>query len=250
MSFMQISFFSDTLGREVAVDAVIPQGADHYKTVWLLHGLSDNHTAWQRYTRVEQFAARVGSALVMPNCDRSFYTDMAYGDGYFTFLTEELPAVMRGFFRGMSDRREDNFIAGLSMGGYGAFKAALTFPERYAAACSLSGALDIRFMLDEYGLRDNSLFPLIFGSEEEFVGSGNDLFALLEKDVRDHKALPDLFMSCGTEDPIIPCSRRFFELCGKLNVPIDYTESPGDHNWAYWNERIEPFINILPKYEP
>lgn len=245
MSFMQINFFSEVLGREVSVNAVIPQTDGNYKTLYLLHGLSDNHTAWQRYTRVEQFASRANLALIMPNCDRSFYTDMAKGDSYFSFITNELPRVMRSFFRGMTDRREDTFIAGLSMGGYGAFKAALTYPERYAAACSLSGALDIAFMIEKYGIPDEGFFSLIFGDSSRFKGSENDLFALLEKDLREKKELPALFMSCGTEDPIIPCSRSFYEYGAARGVKIGYTESKGCHNWAYWNERIEPFVAYI-----
>ena len=248
MSLMQIDFFSDVLGREVAVNAVIPQGNQSYKTLYLLHGLSDNHTAWQRYTRVEQFASWSNVALVMPNCDRSFYTDMAQGDRYFTFLTDELPKVMREFFRGMSAQRDDNFIAGLSMGGYGAFKAALTYPERYAAACSLSGALDISFMISDYGVADSSIFRLNFGSPESFEGGENDLFALLKKDVAEEKRLPELFFSCGTEDAILPCSRRFRDACSALGVKADYTEGPGGHNWTFWNERIEPFISYIGQY--
>ena len=245
MALMEIHFFSNTLGREVAVNAVIPQGCDRCKTLYLLHGLSDDHTAWQRYTRVEQFASSEGLALVMPNCDRSFYTDMFLGDAYFTYITEELPAVMRCFFAGMSGKKEDNFIAGLSMGGYGAFKAALACPDRYAAACSLSGALDIALLRDSGSVGAEDFFYRIFGKKEDFAGSVNDLFSQLEKDVKEGKALPELYMSCGTEDYILPCSRRFFEKCKELNVAVDYTEAPGNHSWTFWNERIQPFIKRI-----
>ena len=247
MAFMQIGFFSETLGREVAVNAFVPQGAVRSKTLYLLHGLSDNHTAWQRYTRVEQFASRSNIAVVMPNCDRSFYTNMVRGDHYFAFITDELPRVMRSFFRCMSDSRGENFIAGLSMGGYGAFKAALTYPERYAAAFSLSGALDIRFMEKEYGLGDTDLFKNDFGSVKTFEGGENDLFALLQKDVSENALMPELFMCCGTEDFILPCSRRFYEKCKELGVQVNYAESEGNHNWAFWNAQIEPFIDYIGK---
>ena len=245
MALMQIHFFSNVLGREVAADAVIPQGPKHYKTLVLLHGLSDDHTAWQRYTRVEQFASWSNVALIMPNCDRSFYTNMYAGDNYFTYITEELPAVMRGFFAGMSDKREDNFIAGLSMGGYGAFKAALAHPDRYAAACSLSGALDIAYLRDNGMIADLDFYRLIFGESGDFDGGENDLYALLDKDIREKKPVPRLTMRCGTEDFILPCSRRFYERCKELNVDVDYAESPGNHSWTFWNEKIEPFIREI-----
>ena len=241
MAFMQIHFFSYTLGREVAVNALIPQGAEHYKTLWLLHGLSDDHTAWQRYTTIEKVANEGGFAVVMPNVDRSFYTNMYHGDNYFDYIADELPAVMRCFFRGMSDKREDNYIAGLSMGGYGAFKAALTYPERYAAACSLSGALDIRYLYEDYGLERESFFINIFGSLELFEGGENDVFALLEKDVKEGKELPYLQMACGMQDAILPCSDRFYKKAKELGVEIEYVQAEGNHNWTFWNEHIRRF---------
>ncbi len=110
--------------------------------LYLLHGMSDDHTAWLRYTSIERYAARHGLAVVMPAVGRSFYANEAHGHPYWDFLSEELPAVVGRFLR-VSDRREDTFVAGLSMGGYGAFKWALRQPERFAAAASLSGALDV-----------------------------------------------------------------------------------------------------------
>src|SRR5690606_35149889 len=113
-----------------------------HPVLYLLHGLSDDDTIWLRRTSIERYVAGLGLAVVMPNVHRSFYADMAYGGQYWTFLTEELPRVAGDFFP-LSDAREDNYVAGLSMGGYGAFKWALSYPERFAAAGSLSGVLDL-----------------------------------------------------------------------------------------------------------
>ena len=110
--------------------------------LYLLHGLSDDDTIWLRRTSIERYAAPLGLAVVMPQVARSFYTDEAHGNRYWTFLSEELPQLARSFFH-LSDRREDTFVAGLSMGGYGALKWALHRPGRFAAAASLSGALDL-----------------------------------------------------------------------------------------------------------
>ncbi len=247
MALMEIHFFSNTLGREVSVNALIPQGKEHYKTLLLLHGLSDDHTAWQRYTSVELYANAGGFAVIMPNADRSFYTDMAQGDRYFTYVSQELPEVMRGFFAGMSDKREDNFVAGLSMGGYGAFKIALTYPERYRAACSLSGALDIPFMVKEYMPGNRRLFETIFGNPDEVEGSENDLMFLLEKNVREGKELPSLFLACGTEDRILPCSRHFFEKAKDLGHDVFYKDAVGNHNWTFWNKHLKDFTEYISK---
>jgi S-formylglutathione hydrolase FrmB len=116
--------------------------------LYLLHGLSDDHTAWSRYTSIGRYAEAAGLAVVMPAVHRSFYANESAGHRYWDFVSEELPEVVRTFFQ-VSDRSEDTFVAGLSMGGYGAVRLALTFPGRYAAAASMSGALDIvRAMAD------------------------------------------------------------------------------------------------------
>ena len=245
MAFFEIHFFSDMLGREVAVNAFIPQRKTSYKTLWLLHGLSDDHTGWQRYTTVERVANEGGFAVVMPNVDRSFYTNMYHGDRYFDYVADELPAVMRNFFRGMSDKREDNYIAGLSMGGYGAFKTALTYPERYAAACSLSGALDIRYLYEDYGLEKESFFVNIFGSLALFEGGENDVYALLEKDVAEGKSLPGLYMACGMQDGILPCSDRFYKKAKELGVDVEYIQAEGSHTWTFWDEHIRRFTDLI-----
>src|SRR5437764_883031 len=81
----------------------------------LLHGLSDDHTMWQRLTSIERYAEPLGLAVVMPAVHRSFYADEVHGHRYWTFLTEEVPALVSQFFR-VSDRPGDTFVAGLSMG--------------------------------------------------------------------------------------------------------------------------------------
>ena len=113
--------------------------------LYLLHGLSDDDTIWLRRTSIERYVAPLGLAVVMPQVHRSFYTDEAHGNRYWTFLSEELPELVHHFFR-LSRRREDTFVAGLSMGGYGALKWALREPERFAAAASMSAAADVAGM--------------------------------------------------------------------------------------------------------
>ena len=146
MARLHTQFRSDALQIAVSVDVILPQEAclkgRKPPVLYLLHGLSDDHSIWLRRTSIERYADVLGLAVVMPAVNRSFYADTAYGAQYWTFVSEELPRVMHGFFP-LSDKRADTFVAGLSMGGYGAFKLALTLPDRFAAAASLSGALDV-----------------------------------------------------------------------------------------------------------
>ncbi|MBN1764701.1 MAG: hypothetical protein JW860_05540, partial [Sedimentisphaerales bacterium] len=113
-----------------------------FKTLYLLHGAFADSGSWSLYTRVEQYADELGLAVVMPSVGNSFYADLLHGPGYWTFVSEELPRFVRSVFP-LSDKPEDNFAAGLSMGGYGAFKLVLNKPEEFAAGISLSGVLDI-----------------------------------------------------------------------------------------------------------
>ena len=154
MALITCDFYSESLGLCCAMNVILPQAtssqigmqgsvrAKKHPVLWLLHGLSDDHTIWARRTSIERYVAERGIAVVMPNAGKSFYKNMASGPAYGTFLKEELPEIAQSFFPLSTDRR-DNFVAGNSMGGYGAFLLALSQPERFAAAASLSGALDI-----------------------------------------------------------------------------------------------------------
>ena len=206
MAFMNLKFYSEALGMQTEVYIVIPQKstageigvetnakADRYKCLYLLHGLSDDHSIWLRRTSIERYASEYGICVVMPAAARSFYTDMKYGQKYYTYIAKELPRIIREFLN-VSDKREDNFVAGLSMGGYGAMKLALNFPEKFGAAASFSGAVDI--------LATGKGFPQtmkrITGGKS-IKGTECDLLHLVKAKAEEpHK--PRLYVACGTAD--------------------------------------------------
>lgn len=258
MAFIQCDFYSEVLGISTSMNVILPQKTytqigmeteakgDKYPTLYLLHGLSDDHTIWHRRTSIERYVAPLGLAVVMPTVNRGFYTDMANGYKYWTFVSEELPAIARTFFP-LSHAREDNFVAGLSMGGYGAFKLALGCPDKFAAGASLSGALDIGVIADN----DNKLFldselQNIFGDLKNVRGTENDLFYLAEKTAKSHVPKPMLYQCCGTEDFLYKDNIRFKEFLKQL--PYDYTfeEEMNDHNWGYWDQKIQRVLEWLP----
>jgi len=216
-----------------------------YQTLYLLHGMSDDHTTWQRRTSIERYATEKGIAVVMPAVHRSYYADMANGYRYWTFVSEEVPARARNMFP-LSAKREDNFVAGLSMGGYGAFKMALRHPDRFAAAASLSGALDT---VDLVNLKDAAWITemrTIFGDLDELPGSDNDLFHLATQVAQSDQPKPKLFQWCGTEDFLYPSNLKFRDHV--QNLPFDYTYSdgPGDHAWDHWDAQIQNVLDWLP----
>ncbi|MFD0692885.1 alpha/beta hydrolase [Paenibacillus sp. GCM10027628] len=255
MAFMDCHFYSEALGVSASMYVVLPQvtqsqiGMDSkthgkkHPTLYLLHGLSDDHTIWLRRTSIERYASQLGIAVVMPAVNRSFYTDMAYGYAYWTFISEELPALARSFFP-LAEEREMNYVAGLSMGGYGAMKLALTHPDRFAAAASLSGALDVgRFAREQ--VRDKD-FKLIYGDLNRIEGSDNDLFHLADRLAAKKAETPLLYQCCGTEDFLYADNVRFRDHLRKLSIGLTYEEEPGDHEWGYWDRKIQNVLQWLP----
>ncbi|PYI55854.1 alpha/beta hydrolase [Paenibacillus flagellatus] len=246
MAFIQCNFTSDTLAIGATMNVLLPdpkpgQPADRkYPTLYLLHGLSDDHTAWMRWTSIERYARTKEIAIVMPAVNRSFYTDMVGGYPYWTFVSEELPAKARAYFP-LSDKREDTFAAGLSMGGYGAFKLALRRPDLFAAAASLSGALDLRNGHERWP-RD---YGYIFGQGAP-VPADDDLFRLAEKVAASGGPKPKLYQACGTEDFLYEANRAFLGHAQSLGLELEYEEGPGGHDWAYWDAYIRRVLDWLP----
>ncbi|WP_046213459.1 alpha/beta hydrolase [Paenibacillus wulumuqiensis] len=259
MALMQCNFYSEVLGLSTSMNVIIPQethsqiGMEGHTTggrhpvLYLLHGLSDDHTIWLRRTSIERYAAAYGLAIVMPNVHRSFYTDMQQGGKYFTFVSEELPRLTESFFQ-VSDRREDRFVAGLSMGGYGALKLGMSLPDRYAAAASLSGATDITSLYKRGDEEYTAEIKRIFGSLEEMQGSSNDLFHLAERlsAAEPGTRLPQLYQCCGTEDFLYDDNIRFRDHVRQLGIELTYEEEPGMHEWGYWDTKIQRVLEWLP----
>lgn len=257
MAFFEMRFHSDVLKTGVTVNVLLPEQAKTligmdtrsegtYKTLYLLHGLSDDNTIWMRRTSIERYAAEHGIAVVMPNVGRSWYTDTAYGAKYFTFVTEEVPRVCRSYFRGMSDKREDNMIAGLSMGGYGAVKAALRCPEKFGGCASLSGAFDI-FAPRRLNIFDEwkGIFDFDLEDPEQLRGSIHDVYALARKNAEEGIPFPKMYLWCGESDGLLCANREMHDLLDELQVPHAYEESEGNHSWKWWDLHIQDALRYL-----
>jgi putative tributyrin esterase len=252
VALLTCDFFSDALQVGTSMTVVLPQPTEEQVGVasgpasgdppllYLLHGLSDDHTAWNRYTSISRYAEAAGLAVVMPAVHRSFYADERHGHRYWEFVSEELPSVVHSFFRVSTDPA-DTFVAGLSMGGYGALRLALTHPDRYAAAASMSGALDIaRAMADPARAE---LSHRIFG---DAVRPEEDLFALLER----APAVPPLHLSCGTDDPLLDYTTGFARTAAAAGHDVILDLRPGAHEWALWDALVADVIAWLPLKKP
>lgn len=214
------------------------------KVLYLLHGLSDDGSAWQRYTSIEYLAMAYGLVVVMPSVGRSFYTDLPNGQLYFTYLIEELPQYLSDVFD-LNPARADTFIAGNSMGGYGAFKAAFHYPERFAAAASFSGVLSIDHLRVNPSDPRLAEFSFMFGDLSSLSGSSNDPMVWYRQAAQDPDSLPDLYISCGLQDDLYPISRAVHMLFQELGIKADYYEAPGGHNWFFWDAQIRRFLEAV-----
>jgi len=252
MALVTCDFFSDVLEVGCSMTVVLPQPTEEqigvegasiprtdFPVLYLLHGLSDDHTAWARYTSVERYAAAAGVAVVMPAVNRSFYANEVNGGRYWDYVAEELPEIVSNFFR-ISQDPSKTYVAGLSMGGYGAMKLALTHPDRFAAAATLSGALD----LDELSSRAErvELFERIFG---EKIPDDADVFKLIE--AADVDALPRIHVSTGTEDApgLVKGNRRFVAALEAKGADVTSDFRPGEHVWQLWDDLLPEVIDWM-----
>lgn len=247
MAFMEVRFFSKVLGLCCSANVILPQEEARAQdrdipVVYLLHGHSDDHTIWMRRTGIELYADTLAPefAIVMPAVAKSFYTDMKHGDRYWTYISEELPEIMGSFFP-LSNRRENTFAAGLSMGGYGALKLALNHPERFLACASFSGACDMGERIA--GIMPDDSFSRemldIFGSQEDFLHSENDLGWQAER-VSKGKLIPQIYMACGTDDFLYQNNLGFLDHLKTLGLPVTWESTPGRaHTWDYWDEKVQ-----------
>lgn len=258
MAKIQCELYSNSLMSNTTVTLIIPtynqnpekpfgsiyEAGKKFKTLYLLHGMYGDHSEWTRNTMIEVYAEQNDLAVVMPSGANSFYTDMKHGERYFTWVADELPVAARALFS-LSEKREDNFIAGLSMGGYGALKLALSRPEQYSAAISLSGAVDIINLFKDREGEEKRMIEEIFGPIDQLKGSEHDVIALARKLKDEGGDIPRLYQACGTEDFLYPLNIGFRETIRAMGIELTFEEGPGIHDFYFWNTYIKKAIEWL-----
>jgi len=266
MALFQVNFVSHTLFRSVPIQVILPvdkYGSDgtlpapkKYKTLYLLHGLLGSCPDWISGTRIQRWAEERDLAVVMPSGDNSFYVDRPESRNcYGEFVGRELVEITRRMFP-LSDKREDTFIGGLSMGGFGALRNGLVYHDTFGAIISLSGALHIFEELGKRRPAKEGEDPLAFEKanfgplDAAAVSNKNPRVAarLLAEKKKEKTAvlLPDIFMACGTEDRLLPGNRLYRDLLREYGFRVTYEEGPGDHNWDFWDAYIKKAIDWLP----
>lgn len=247
MAHLVVDYYADALGVQTRMHVLLPQrpAAGKAKTLYLLHGMSDDEGTWMRRTSIDRYAEEHGLAVVMPDGGLGWYTDMYRGLAWFRFISEELPALCRRFFPILSDKREDTWIGGNSMGGYGALKCALRAPQTFSRVISLSGALDAAdTAVNNTVPATRRYWEDVFGPAEDVSGSENDLFAAATA-LTDPALRPRIYMWCGTEDFLYGQNTRMRDHLRALGYDLTYEESPGDHQWRHWDKKIADALDWL-----
>lgn len=251
MAIMHTLFFSNTLKRRCAMNVYVPEwphkdGKAGFPVVYLLHGRSDDENSYADHG-IRALCEKYQFIVVMPDGGRSFYMDTFAGEKYWTFLTEELPRLVSVMFPARQDR-SNTFAAGLSMGGYGALKLGMRFPEKFAKIGAMSAVADISWAGRKEGMMCDQEIISIFGSKTAMIGTEDDLFTLLEKPVP-QCGRPELMMRCGTADILIEENREFVRRAAAAgNWSVDYKETPDAiHTWTYWMPTLEEIFDFFSK---
>lgn len=243
MAFIECQVRSNELDMNISVNVLYPEHIlDHnkVKVLYLLHGYTGHYMDWMRQTAIERYASKYQICVVMPSVHNSYYTNNTCGVNYFNFVAEELPQMIEHMFH-VSHKKEDRFVCGLSMGGYGALKVGLTYPNKYQKIASLSGAIDVDRLIKINENNDKlSLFKLAFGTKP-IKGTDNDVYHLIDKAIKnDH--MPELYLACGKDDFLYEDHLRLKAYLSEKNVPYVHKETSGGHEWRLWDLYIQDVL--------
>lgn len=236
MPFSHVQWHSSALQKMVGMNVILPViGSPPFPTFYLLHGLSDDYTAWHRRTRIEWYAREYPMIIVMPDGYRGFYTDNVEGPDYDTYMARELPATVERYFQAIPNG-DKRCIGGLSMGGYGALRLALAYPDFFHSVTSHSGAVLNGTRPDAIRSLDHAEMRRIFGENPQ--GGPHDLIYLARQALKVGD-LPAIRMDCGTEDFLVEHNRVLHQAFNTLGIRHEYDEYPGAHDWDYWDTHIQ-----------
>lgn len=262
MAFLTVNLMSTCLMRTVPVNVILPvdkvdcpgmlkREDKPFKTLYLLHGLLGSYVDWVNGTRIQRYADEYDLAVVMPSGDNAFYIDEPLSHNYYgEFIGRELVELTRKLFH-LSHKREDTFIGGLSMGGYGAIRNGLKYHDTFGAIISLSGAL----VVDEMQKRTNETSSFverkdfterIFGDLEEVMVSDKNPKYLVEQMIREKVDFPQIYLACGDQDDLLPANKDFYKFLQDKGVEAVFEIGEGNHEWDFWDTYIKKAIEWLP----
>jgi putative tributyrin esterase len=247
MAVITLNYNSKTIGMHQNITIILPEDDSYFeahkeakqlKSLMLLHGLSSDETTYVRYTSIERYANEHQLAVIMPRVDHSGYSNMAFGHNYYDYILEVYDYVHQ--ILPLSKDRDDNYIAGHSMGGYGTIKFALNEGDRFCKACPLSAVFDVNRLLniDWYDFSPQA----IVGIEQDITGTDLDVYHLVDEAIAQQKLIPELLIMCGTEDFLYDDNKQFISYLDDRGVAYQFKEDSGEHDYAYWDKAIKQVI--------
>lgn len=251
-SIMQHANFAFVLPNDVEMEEVFDKR--HYerdpKNLILLHGLTGTDTDWLYGGVAQEMAIQYNLNIFMPTTGNSFYLNKGYeGANYADYIAIELPAYIQKTF-GIEMTRENTIIAGLSMGGYGAIRTALAYPDRFSACIGLSSAIHIRDIAEGLENKVTGVVPVemlraLFGDPKELLESDKNPAYLYKKLKAEGAEIPRIYSACGTEDTLVTANREFRDFLESQGADYIYEEGPGAHNWTFWNKYINRGLGCI-----
>lgn len=266
MAHIDCNFYSSSLKRNTHVTVYTPSvrvedcfedrkavytaAETGYPVLYLLHGIGGGCMDWSRFTGIERYAREKRIAVIMPSVENSCCLDLENGEKYLTYVAKELPALA-GMVFPLSDQREKTAIAGVSTGGYGAFRCALECPERFGYAASLSGTLDLAAAFDLAKAPDLAVpvrkIPANYRKAMgDLTSPEKNLMGLIKKHLESGVKLPAFYLSCGTEDSVRPMTETFYEELKKCSVTAVCERFSGGPNWDFWDAHIRDVLRWFP----
>jgi S-formylglutathione hydrolase FrmB len=250
---------SRLMAREMPYRVVLPKNYEaaknsRFPVIYLLHGLTGHFDNWTNQSKLKEYAANYNYIVVTPEGNNGWYTDSASvpNDKYESYIVQELIPEIDAKFRTLTNR-ESRAIAGLSMGGYGSLKFGLKYPEKFVLVGSFSGALGAASWTDKVlgnswkSLTDSIMS--VYGAEDSPTRRENDIYRMVREISPERmKALPFIYVDCGTEDFLIQQNRDFNALLAEKKIPHEFRELPGKHDWTYWNAQVQEFLRVSQKF--
>lgn len=252
MPWAEVHWRSAVIDKHTTAQVLLPSvGRGPFPVFYLLHGLSDDSTNWLRRTRLEWYLRDLPLIVVMPDGYRSFYTDNEQGGAFARHIGVELVDFIDRNFQTRAERG-GRAIGGLSMGGYGALRLGLGFPDTFASVNSHSGAIgwasadfsDAAIAAGRHREKPPELVAelrRIFGERPN--GTSHDLLVHARR-AQAAGRLPRLLLDCGTEDYLLADNREFHALLEREGVPHEYREHPGAHDWDYWDRHVQDALEF------
>ena len=264
MALVDVSFITYALRRQVSFKALLPtdyrflpwtetrfQSAPA-RTLYLLHGYTGYNNDFLTGSPIFQLAMQHNLAVIMPSGENAFYLEDAdKGEDYSKFVGKELVDFTRSMFH-LSDRREDTFIGGVSMGGYGALITALRYPDTFSRAITLSGAyVELEFADQKRYIpdinSDERYQRKVFGDPETMRQRNVDPRFCIEELRRQGKDVPEIYFACGEQDFMIELNRKLHRYLEDNRIVHTYREGAGTHSWDYWNPQLTAALDWLER---